>query len=246
MKLTMTVTATLTAMLAAMPLPAAGPILTLTATTDNIAGAHDSIRIDLIRWSTDAERNQLLSAWTNPAPPPSAGRGGRGRGGAAAGPDPFAGGNETPAPAGAAGRGGRGGRGAAPAAPPTPEASLTTALGQVPTLGYLWSSEVAGYSLHYAVRLPEPDGGERIILITDRRLGADNDLWKPTGDGASGEPAPKYEFTLIELRLNAKGEGEGKISLPGKVGVDGTAKTIMLENYKVVPVVLKNVRHRSS
>jgi len=36
--------------------------------------------------------------------------------------------------------------------------------------GYSWSSEVAGYSVRYAVRLAAQDGGERIILITDRRL----------------------------------------------------------------------------
>ncbi len=38
-----------------------GPI-SISATTDNV-GAKDSIRIDLLRWSTDAERDGLVSAW---------------------------------------------------------------------------------------------------------------------------------------------------------------------------------------
>ena len=96
--------------------------------------------------------------------------------------------------------------------------------------------------MRYAVRFSESDGGERIILITDRRLGAWNDLWKPVGDDTPNS----YEFSVIELRLNAKGEGEGKLSLTGKVTADSAAKTIALENYGVLPVVIKNVRRRTN
>jgi len=107
-------------------------------------------------------------------------------------------------------------------------------------MGHLWSSEVAGYSVRSATRLPQPDGGERILLITDRRLGAWNDLWKPVGEVT----ATDYQFSVIELRVNSKGEGEGKLSLAGKVAVDAAAKTIALENYAALPVVLKNVRRK--
>jgi len=57
--------------------------ISFTATTDNVAGAPDSIKIDVFRWSTDAERDQLLAAWNLTAPAAtSAGRGGGGgRGG---------------------------------------------------------------------------------------------------------------------------------------------------------------------
>lgn len=237
----------------------AGPILSFTATTSNVAGAPDSIKIDLFRWSTGAERDQLVAAWTHPVAPVPAGRGGRGRGAPA--PEPVLGpdGNPAAPPAGAgpdgaasaagggrgggrgAGRGGRGGGASAPVAPATPESSLTAALGKAPTVGYLWSSEVAGYSVRCAVKLTEPDGSERILLITDRRLGAVNDLWKPAGPDA----ATTYEFSVVELHLNSKGEGEGKASLTGKVAVDGAAKTIGLENYGALPVILKNVRRKA-
>jgi len=231
-------------------MPAQTPILSFTATTDHVSGANDSIRIDVLRWSTDAERDQMLGAWNLTAPPvPAGGRGGRGgRAGRAAvdpAPDPAAvDGNDAP-PAGRAGRGGRGGRGARGGEPSeapraTPESSLKAALSVAPIVGHLWSSEVAGYSLRSASKIAEPNGGERIILITDRRLGAWNDLWTPAGtDAANG-----YEFSIIELRLNAKGEGEGKVSLAGKVTVDGAAKTIALENYDALAVVLKNVRRK--
>jgi hypothetical protein len=108
-------------------------------------------------------------------------------------------------------------------------------------VGYIWSSEVAGYALRYAGKVASADGGERIILITDRRLGNANDLWKPVGPG----PASTYEFSVIELRLNAKGEGEGKASLTGKVAPDSAAKILAPENYDALPVVLKNVKRRA-
>jgi hypothetical protein len=210
--------------------PANSPALNLAAISDS-AGA---IKIDVLRWSTDAERDQLLLAWTKPTAPAPArgGRGGRGRGGAAAA--------GAATGRGGAGRGGgRGGNAAAePAAPPSPESSLAAALANAPTLGYLWSAyEVSGYALRYAERLHAPDGGERIVLITDRRLGAWNNLWKPKGTGTPTD----YDFSVIELHLNAKGLGEGRVSLTGKVTVDDAAKTFALENYGALPVTLKNV-----
>lgn len=228
------------ALLGGIAFAASEAIPGFTATTENVNNAHDSIRIVLLRWSTDAERDQLISAWNLTGAPARSGQGAR-SGSSAGNTDPFGsfGGNAANPPAGGrAGRGGRGGRGEA--APPrrTPETSLAAALGKAPTVGYLWSSEVAGYALRYAIRLPAEGGGERVILMTDRRLGDSNDLWKPVD--AAG--AANYGFSLIELRLNAKHEGEGKISLTGKVAVDNTAKTLALENYAALPVILRNVR----
>jgi hypothetical protein len=258
--------------------PATGPIMRFTATTANVSGAPDSIRIDVLSWSTDADRDQLLAAWNLTAPAGGArgagaapgggrggagggGRGGAGRGGAA--PDAGAG-NATPdaaagaAPAanaggggggrGAGGGGGRGGGGRGGAAAPaadtarqTPESALAAALQSGKTVGYLWSSESAGYSLRYAYRLKQADGTERIIFATDRRLGAWNNLWKPAGNAAPSD----YEFSFVELRLNAKGEGEGKASLTGKVAVDTAANTLALADYAAAPVVFKDVKRKN-
>jgi hypothetical protein len=115
---------------------------------------------------------------------------------------------------------------------------LTAAIQKASTVGILWTSESTGYSLHYAYRIPQPDGGERIIFATDRRLGVWNNLWKPAG---SAKPTD-YEFSLIELRLNAKGEGEGKASLTGKVTIDSDGKTMALDGYATLPVVFKGVK----
>jgi hypothetical protein len=204
----------------------AGPSPGFTAITDNIGGAHDAIKINLLRWSTEAERDQLFLAWTKAGTDkPAPGRGGAGRGGAPArraARDGLKGGDEI-------------------GGVQTPQGSLSAALGKVPTVGFLWTStEVLGYAVHYAGRVAEPDGGERIILITDRRLGSGHSLWKLAGPG----PATDYEFSVIELHLSPKGEGEGKVSLTGKVVPDSTTKLLVLENYSGLPVLLGNVKRR--
>jgi hypothetical protein len=228
------------------------PTVSFTAATDNVAGAPDNIKIDVLRWSTDAERDLLLGAWNLTAPAGGKGKGGKGKAAPDPAPDPSAVDTDL-APVGdgnpAAGRGGKAGKagkgggakgGKGGAALQTPEGSLAAALGKAPAVGRLWSSEVSGYSLRYAVKLAEADGGERIILITDRRLGAWNDLWKPAAPGTGAN----YEFSVIELHLNSKGEGEGKTSLTGKAVLDSAAKTLALENYGALPVILKNVRRK--
>ena len=147
---------------------------------------------------------------------------------------------DSPAPAQRGGaRGGRGGGGGS-AAPQTPESSLAAAIQKAPTAGILWTSENVGYSIKYAYRLPQPDGGERIILATDRRVGKWSNLWMPV---AAVTPSD-YPFSIIELRFNAKGEGEGRGVVTGKVAVDATAKTIALDNYAALPVILKAVKRQ--
>ena len=111
------------------------------------------------------------------------------------------------APAAPAGGGrGRGGRGGAP--PPSPMAKLTAAIKAAPTLGYLWGEGPTGYSIKYAWRsvpadgpaLSRAEGPERIVLITERRLGAHI---LPTPPAATG--STEQEFTVIEARTDAKG-----------------------------------------
>ena len=88
-------------------------------------------------------------------------------------------------------------------------------------------------------RIPSADGGERIILATNRRIGAHALSWQP----ASGN-STVYEFTLLEIRLSSAGSGEGKASLTATVAIDNENKTIGLENYAAAPALLENVKLR--
>jgi hypothetical protein len=211
-----------------------GPMLRFTATAANVSGAPDSIRIDLLRWSTDAERDKLMAAWDlkpGAVAPEGGASGGRGgRGGAAVG--------RGGAAAGRGGRGSAGGPGPERAKPMTPERSLAVALQQATTVGYVWSSEVAGYAIRYAGKVSAPDGSERIILITDRRLGENNHEWDLKGNAAPSN----YGFSVIELRINAKGEGEGRVTLTGQVAPDPAVGMVAPVSYEALPVVLTKVK----
>jgi len=170
--------------------------------------------IELSRWSTEAERSPLLAALSAPPPAPPV----------------------ASLPAGrAAGRGGRGGRGVAP--PPSPLARLTTAVKAAPTLGFIWGDGVTGYSIKYAWRASSPEGAERIVLVTDRRLGAHAPDWGP-----SSSTGTEAGFTLVEMQISGKGMGEGKTSLASTVGVDATSGTLALDGYAAAPVMLKVTR----
>jgi len=109
-------------------------------------------------------------------------------------------------------------------------------------VGILWTSENVGYSIKYAYRLPQPDGGERIILATDRRIGMWSNLWT----AGSGVTVTDYPFSIIELRINSKGEGEGRGVLTGKVAVESDTKSIALDNYTALPVILKGIKRQGS
>jgi hypothetical protein len=123
--------------------------------------------------------------------------------------------------------------------PETPESALLAALQKLNSVGILWTSESAGYSIKYAYRTTMPDGGERIIFATDRRLGNWSDQWwKPA---ATSTPT-NLPFTVFELRMNEKGDGEGRTTLTGKVAEDAVAKSIAVANYAEQPVVFKGVK----
>ena len=118
---------------------------------------------------------------------------------------------------------------------------LRAALAASQTLGYIWSSGPLGYSLRYARRIPQPDGGARIILATDRPV----DLFGSPSKGAKApdpSKAAEYPFTVIELRLNRRGQGEGRTST---IAADPAAKTIALESYEKATVILKGVKEEN-
>jgi hypothetical protein len=213
----------------------------LTATSANVSQPGSPVKIRILRWSTDEERNPVVAA-LNPAPATAPATTAAGLPAAGQNPPAAAGGDRGGAARGArgAGRGGRGGgrRGGGDAAPLSPIAALTAAIGRAPTLGYIWTNDVTGYSIKYAYHASLPDGGERIILATDRRLGAYSPAWKPS----AAAPITDYEFTLLEVRLDSKGLGEGKTSLTTRVIVDEEAKTVALENYAATPAILQNVK----
>jgi hypothetical protein len=145
-------------------------------------GAAGTIEIVVNRWSTDGERDRLMSVMMEK------------------GPD-----------------------------------KLLDALQGMPRIGYFRTPNSIGWDLHFARKMPGADGGERVVLVTDRRI----EFWEAANQPRSID----YPFTVIELRLNADGEGEGKMSLATKIIADKEANIVTLENFDLQPVMLTNVKH---
>ena len=110
---------------------------------------------------------------------------------------------------------------------------LLDALHDMPAVGHFGVAGQLGWDLRFARKLPLPDGGDRVVLITDRRIG----FWEAANQPRSID----YPFTVIELRLNADGQGEGKMSIATKVIYDKEHNMVTLENYDLQPVRLTNV-----
>jgi len=90
-----------------------------------------------------------------------------------------------------------------------------------------------GHDIRYAWQSPLPDGGTRIVLGMDRYIGFQEARSQPR--------TMDYPFTLIEIRVNKAGEGEGKMAIATMIDYDKDKKQLILENYSSEPVRLSKV-----
>ena len=111
---------------------------------------------------------------------------------------------------------------------------LLDALQDMPRMGHFGAPGNLSWDIHFARKVALPDGGERVVLITDRRIG----FWEAANQPRSID----YPFTVIELRLNTDGQGEGKMSIATKIIADKEHNIVTLENYDTQPVRLTNVK----
>ena len=116
-----------------------------------------------------------------------------------------------------------------------PEKLLST-LQKLPRVGYIKTPESVGWDLHYAHHVALPDGGEQIVIATDRPIG----FWE-----ASRQPRSiDYPFTVIEMHVNGDGDGQGTMSVATKVIADKDKQSITLENFGTTPVLLQAVKRQ--
>lgn len=144
-------------------------------------GGANTVIMQIDRWSTDAERNKLITAFQE-----------------------------------------KGSNG------------LLKALQKNKRVGFIRLPNSLGYDLRFARQIPGEDGGRRIIIATDRRIGF--------GEAASAARTMDYPFSLIEMRINAQGEGEGKFAVATKITYNKDKQVIELENYSSEPVRLTTIK----
>jgi hypothetical protein len=91
-----------------------------------------------------------------------------------------------------------------------------------------------GWRLRYTRQVPTDEGGRKITILTDRYIS----MWEARNQPRSFD----YPFTLVEIRLDKDGKGEGKASVATKISFDKDKNQVELENYSSEPVRLNNVK----
>jgi len=115
---------------------------------------------------------------------------------------------------------------------------LLEALKDAPKVGYIRTTTSLGWDLHFASHVPGEDGGERIVIATDRPMSF-RELWNQPR-------SVDYPFTIIEMRVDKSGEGDGTMSLATKVIPDKTNNVVTLENYGTQRIRLQQVKRESA
>jgi hypothetical protein len=112
--------------------------------------------------------------------------------------------------------------------------ALLDALTKQPEAGFIKMPNTLGWTIYYARKTDLPDGGQRIVIATNRPL--------RFGEVQKQTRSVNYDFMLIELRVPKDGKkGEGKLAPAAKVTWDKETNQVDIENYQAMPVMLKNV-----
>ena len=114
---------------------------------------------------------------------------------------------------------------------------LLDALQEMPRIGFIRTPGSIGWDIRFAQHVPDADGGERVVLVTDRRMGF--------REIANRNRTVDYPFTIIELRMPKSGEGSGRLSVATRIVPDKRNNLVTLEHWGIEPVRLTSVRRAS-
>jgi hypothetical protein len=103
-------------------------------------------------------------------------------------------------------------------------------------VGRIYSSETIGYDLRFAEQQPQPEGGRRIVLATDRPMSF-REIFNQTRSA-------DYPFTWVQLNLGRDGTGQGELAVRARVFGDRPNRPIEVETFEIQPIKLQQVTSR--
>lgn len=113
---------------------------------------------------------------------------------------------------------------------------LIDALQDTKPIGYMRAPGQLAYEFHYARVINEKDGVRRVLLITDRHMSF--------GEVVNRGRSTEYPFTMMDLRIDSSGRGEGKLFLATKIIRSGDL--FVLENFVSQPIFIKEVQRKKT
>jgi hypothetical protein len=116
-------------------------------------------------------------------------------------------------------------------------AKLLDYLRKAPRVGGVSAPGSLGIDIKFARRTPGASGAEQVLLLADRAIGP--------AEAANQARSLDYPFTLVELKLNSAGRGDGTITLAAKIGLDRFTKNVVLENLVDQPIRLNTVKREA-
>ena len=91
-----------------------------------------------------------------------------------------------------------------------------------------------GWNLQYTWHEPLPEGGERVVIATDRQMSFRETVNNPR--------TTDYPFLLMQIHLSKDGTtGEGKMAAFAQIKFDKKKNVMEIENYGTEPQRLNNI-----
>jgi hypothetical protein len=111
-------------------------------------------------------------------------------------------------------------------------AKLLSVLQKMPAVGRLSTPGDVGFELRYAQRTSE-GGTDRILLLTDRPVGF--------GEITNSSRTLDYPITVIELRVQPSGKGDGKVAVAAKLSASRISHNVTVEDWNISPITLNSL-----
>jgi hypothetical protein len=114
------------------------------------------------------------------------------------------------------------------------QGALLKAMRAMPDIGRVNSPGAVGFPLKVARRVTRADGAEEVTIITER----ERTFWEASQMLQSTD----YPFILIEMSLDARAEGEGRVLVAVQLSYDRVNRMLRAENFENASVLLQGIR----
>lgn len=115
-----------------------------------------------------------------------------------------------------------------------PDREVAQTLRGLEKAGYAFTSERIGYPIRYTRQVQASDGSRQIVMATDRPV----TFHEAYTDSMAGD----FDVTVIVLKFDGDGKGEGIISVGTELQWDEAKQQVAVTNYSSQPIRVMDVR----